>query len=113
MADFDTEQTIKRTRKRHQCFECRKFIEAGSEAIKRSGRFDEAFYTEYMHPDCLSAAIHYLRERHIQWQDGWLGLWEELAYFRTEDPEFTDTLDLFRECGWEVVAARILEGRTA
>ena len=113
MDEFSHMQIVGRTRKAHQCFECRLEIVKGRKAIKRSGRFDGAFYSDYAHPDCNDAGMFYFQEARLDRGEGWHGLHEEMAYFGTTDPEFTDTLEMLRENGWPAVAERLMKGRDA
>ena len=112
MADeFSHMQIVGRTRKEHDCFECRCPIEPGSKAIKRSGRFDGAFYSDYAHPDCNDAAMFYFQEVQLHPVEGWDGLQGHLSCFGTADRERTGTLQMLRENGWSAVVERLMKGR--
>ena len=108
---FQDEQTVKSTRKVHQCYECRTPIDKGSEAVRISGRWDGAFFSNHSHPDCYAASIHYFREAGLDAYEPWPGIQEELSQFGTKDSEFTGTLEMFRENGWGAVADRLMVGR--
>ena len=49
----------RRTRKRHQCFQCYRSIPIGTEAAFFTGAMDDYAYTLYSHPDCQEAADDY------------------------------------------------------
>lgn len=50
---FHREIRIARTRKPHRCTFCRHIIPAGSPATTRTGSWEDDFYSDYGHADCI------------------------------------------------------------
>lgn len=85
---FYSSSWVKKTRKRHVCGWCGKFIEAGSAAERSSGITDD-FWSMICHPECAAAqdALPY-----DELCDGWFP--GDYARGRTDDdttqpPEFS------------------------
>ena len=55
MSDFTHAVTVKAVRKARHCYWCREAIEAGTAAVRVTGRWDGRFDMLYVHPECEEA----------------------------------------------------------
>ena len=82
---------------------------SSGEAVKITGRFDEAFFADWVHPDCHAAGQAYWEAFVADIQEAWCGLTELLAYDATESVEFQEALQWLRDRGWQAVADRLMK----
>lgn len=62
----------RRTRKRHQCYDCCRGIPAGTVARFSTNKTDGRVYTLYSHVDCAAAALDYFST--VGWDNYWDGV---------------------------------------
>ena len=55
MTECYSSKRIAKTRKSGRCSWCGELIEVGQSAVRDSGKFDGAFFTSRLHPECSSA----------------------------------------------------------
>ena len=112
MTDFSADRVIERTRRDHECYECKHIIPAGSRAAKRTGRFDGYFYSHYAHWECDRASVYYTA-LYVHNRDladyGWSGLQSELSQFGSNSPEFAGVIEMLRKEGLVAVADRLMK----
>lgn len=91
----------RRTRKRHQCYDCCRDIPTGAVARFSTNKTDGCVYTLYSHVDCAAAALDYFSM--VGWDnylDGVPGLRDELC----NSGEYHSELSLMRGFYPHVVA---------
>ena len=85
MADFGNLETIKSSRKAHDCEQCGRTIPVGSGYVLSSGRYEGEFYSSAMHEDCFQAANDFADE-HGLWGEEWP--WFQHGDFEREDKDW-------------------------
>ena len=79
MLEFDDRRSVAKTRKDHQCDGCRTTIPAGSAATYCVIKWDGAFHSYHMHPDCQAASDFWFVEAQLDPLEGWQGMQMEIA----------------------------------
>lgn len=59
--DFHISHRVKSTKKPHKCYQCATMIDAGSGALKSTGKSNGDFYAIYEHHECHAAGIAYAK----------------------------------------------------
>lgn len=102
MLEFDDRRPVGKTRKDHVCDGCRTTIPASSAAIYVVIKWDGAFNSYHMHPDCEAASNHWFVEAGIDPLEGWQGMQEETAANSLSRAEVEDIIG-----DWPTVVDRL------